>query len=139
MRVHTAWYKARIETIAALAGRTFVTEAKSPTGAPLAPPYVVIHPAEGTDRADRLSGPTLVQNPRWTIHTVGSTPDQAAHFAEQIKALVLVNGFGIVPVIAGQQCGRVWWSSPIPIQTDTDVSPAIFYHVAETGFTAEPA
>ena len=133
MRKHTAWLKARIQSVPALASSVFVTVV--PAGASL--PYVVIHPADGTDAADRLTGPSALQNPRFTFHSVGSTYEQCAWAAEQVKAALIVGGLGVTPAITGEIAGRVWYSVPQPVQTDDDVNPPLLFHTAEVGFTSE--
>ena len=130
MRKHTAWLKSRIQSIPAFTSSTFVTVA--PANTPL--PYVLIHPSDGTDISDRLAGPNTVQNPRWVIHSVGSTYDQCAWAAEQVKAVLVVAGLGVTPTITGEIAGRLDYSSPQPIQTDDDVTPALVYHTSECGF-----
>ncbi|TFD61136.1 DUF3168 domain-containing protein [Cryobacterium sp. Hh7] len=130
LRKHTTWLKSRIQTISAFASNTFVTTA--PPNTPL--PYVLIHPSDGTDRSDRLAGPNAVQNPRWVIHSVGSTYDQCAWAAEQVKAVLVVAGLGVTPTITGERAGRVWYSVPQPVQTDDDVTPPLIFHTAECGF-----
>ena len=134
MRIHTAWLKARIQSVPAFASSTFVTVAPANT----ALPYNLIHPMDGTDIADRLAGPNLVQNPRWVIHSVGSTYDQCAWAAEQVKAVLVVSGIGVTPTITGERSGRVWYSVPQPVQTDDDVTPSLLFHTAETGFQSTP-
>lgn len=130
MRVHTTWLKSRIQSIPAFASNTFVTVA--PANTPL--PYVLIHPSDGRDISDRLAGPDTVQNPRWVIHSVGSTYDQCAWAAEQVKAVLIIAGLGVTPTITGEIAGRVSYSSPQPIQTDDDVTPPLLFHTAECGF-----
>lgn len=139
MRHHTKWLKATIEEIPALEAATFVTEAKRDDGAEIEPPYAVMQPTDGTDEATRLAGPSATQNPRWVIHGVGTTPDQAAWVGEQLKKKLIVGGLGIVPDIPGENPGRMWLSSPMPIQIDRDVSPPVFFHVTECGFHTDPA
>lgn len=124
-------------TITPLSAKIFVSDAIGEGGARVAAPYVVVHPADGTDAALRLTGPSLTQNPRWTIHSVGMTADQAKWAAELVKGKLIVNGFGISLTISGERPGAFWYSSPIPIQRDDDVSPSLFFHVAECGFASD--
>jgi len=135
-RVHTADVQARIESVALLASKTFVTLV---TGSTVSAPYVVIHPANGTDTQSRLTGPRLTQHPSWTLHLVGTSAEQVGWMLEQVKAKFITNGFGIRPTIAGENPGPYEWSQPIPIQYDSDVSPALIYAVVELDFYTEPA
>ena len=134
MRKHTAWLKARIESIPAFASSTFVTVA--PANTPL--PYNLIHPMDGTDVADRFTGPSSVQNPRFVIHSVGKTYNSCAWAAEQVKAVLVVAGIGVTPTITGELAGRVWYSVPQPVQTDDDVTPPFWFHTSEVGFESTP-
>ena len=134
IRIHTAWLKARIQSVSAFASNTFVTVA--PANTPL--PYVLIHPMDGTDLADRLAGPNLVQNPRFVIHSVGKTYNSCAWAAEHVKAVLVVSGLGVIPTITGELAGRVWYSVPQPVQTDDDVTPPYLYHTSECGFESTP-
>jgi hypothetical protein len=136
MRKHTAWLKATIQGIPTVASKTYVTRVTP--GAIVAPPYVVIHPADGIDQVERMAGPRSTQHPRFTIHSVGVDADQCGWLAEQIKSRLVVNGFGVIPTVPGERCGRVWWDSPIPIQIDDDGDP-VYFHVAECGFSSDPA
>jgi len=106
-------------------------------GKPQTGPYAVFYSQPGTDRQTRLTGPAFEQNPRWTIHCVGSTADQAEWVNEQVKGALIVNGFGVVPTIAGENPGRFWYSNPQPVQRDDDSTPPLFYVVAETGFSSD--
>lgn len=142
MKQHTDWLKALIQEIPALASKTFVTIVRYPApneSTAVTVPYLVIHPADGSDEATRLTGPRATQNPRFTLHSVGLTAEQATWVAKVVKDKLIITGLGITPTIAGERPGSVWWSSPIPLQIDTDVTPALCYHVAECGFSSDPA
>jgi len=49
VKIDTAAVKAAIETVPALATKTFVSAAKRTNGALPVPPYLVIHPSDGID------------------------------------------------------------------------------------------
>lgn len=144
MRVHTAWLKGVIESLPGglVAGRSqvFVSRAVYP-GQPdekLSYPYWVIHPADGRDTQERFTGPRLTRHPRFTVHSVGRDADQAAIAAENLRNALIVNGFGVVPIIAGESPKQVWYSSPIPVQVDSSVADRpTCYHVAEIGFDSD--
>lgn len=137
MRQHTTALKALIEGAPALAGKVHVTLADGGPG-PLKLPYVVIHPSDGTDAADRFTGPKQMYRPRFTVHSVGADANQAAATAEAVKKRLIVGGFGVVPAIPGEDPKRLWYSVPMPLQVDRDVSPPLVFHVAECGFESSP-
>lgn len=130
--------KARAETLVALASKTFVTVTE-PVGTKIAAPYLVIHPSDGVDVATRVTGPRVAENPMFTLHIVGSSANQVQIITGLLKALFVVNGFMVPPVVAGRRARAGYWRSPIPIQTDTDVTPALIYQVIELGWVSEPA
>lgn len=144
MRVHTAWL---VSVLAGIPGavrdgrsQVFVSKAEYPGAdakVPLTYPYWVIHPSDGRDTADRLTGPYSTAHPRFTVWSVGLTADQAGIAAENVRAALIVNGFGVTPEIDGEVSRRVWYSSPVPIQVDTTKTPALVYHVAECGFDSD--
>lgn len=138
MKIHTDWVKAQIQAIPALAAKTFTLEApKDSNGKLPTAPFMVIYPADGIDRAERLAGPAITQNPRFLLHIVGSSYDNVATVTALVKARFIVDGFGVTPTIPDASCGRVWWHSPQPVALDRDVVPAIPFQVIELGFTAE--
>lgn len=138
-RAHTAWLQALIQTMPEVATKTFVTTI--PDQVKAVPPYVVIHPATGTNTAERESSGAFTRNPRWTIHTVGVTSEQAAKVGEKIGDLLVPPpmGVGITPTIAGERPNAVWWNSPAPVQVDKQVVPWVIFHIAECGFSSYPA
>lgn len=134
----TAAVKARAETLVALASKTFVT-VTSPVGTKIPAPYLLIHPTEGTPEATRLTGPPITEHPEFTLHIVGGSADQVQVIYGLLKAAFVVNGFMVPPTIAGRRNWGGWWRSPLPIQTDNDVTPALIFAVVELGWTSEPA
>ncbi|WP_157480056.1 hypothetical protein [Leifsonia sp. Root227] len=143
MRVHTAWLRGVIESLPGgiKDGRSqvFVSRAVYPEqpDEKLSYPYWVIHPADGKDTSDRVTGPVVTRHPRFTVHSVGRDADQAGIAAENLRNALIVNGRGIVPSIAGEHPKPVWYSSPIPVQVDSNIQPPTCYHVAECGFDSQ--
>lgn len=141
MRVHTIALVALFQQVPRVADKVFVSETRYP--APntdiVSPPYVVIDPADGNDTTDRVAGPRLTQHPRFTWRAVGRDYTEAAALGEDLKALVIVNGFGIRLAVPGERTGPMSYSSPIPVQRDDDASPVVYFHVAEGGFESNPA
>jgi len=127
--------KARIETVPALATKTFKTVVTHGTTAP----YCVIHGAAGEDSQERLAGPASTMHPRYTLHIVGTTADQVEVITDLVKAKFILNGYGIPLAVAGETCSGLWWSVPGPPVAQSDPQPAIVYQVVELGWTADPA
>jgi len=127
-----------IEQVPALATSTFVTLAPvSPVLQPV--PYVVVHPSAGVDTADRVTGPRVSEHPDFTLHVVGSSANQVQVVVDLLKPKFVQQGRFIPPLVEGRRNSRGYWRSPIPLQTDTDVDPALIYQVIELGWVSEPA
>lgn len=137
----TDYLRTLIEGVPILATATYITQVpKQPTGnPPLALPYALIHPSDGVDEQTRNTGPYSTEHPEFTLHFVGEDAEQCKAIAELVKAKVIVNGFGIIPTISGRRCQRAYWRSPIPIQTDPDVTPPICFYVVEVGWVSDLA
>lgn len=137
----TAAVRAVIQTVPALATSTFVTTApKATPPAQVYPtPYVVIHPHGGFDQQSRFTGPSVLENPSWTLWLVGTSAEQAIALVDLVRPKFHLNGFVNPPTVAGRSYKNGFWRSPIPLQSDTDVSPTLVYAVVELGWTSEPA
>lgn len=121
------------------AGRVYISIAPAPpTGGALPLPYWIIHPADGVDEQTRHSGPSSTEHPEFTIHTVGSTANQAKVNADLVKSSLVVAGFGIIPAVAGRRNQRLTYRSPIPVQIDHTVTPPLCFHVAQVGWVSDP-
>ena len=122
------------------AGRVYVSTAPAPpTGGALPLPYWIIHPGDGVDEQTRFTGPASTEHPEFTIHTVGSSANQAKVNADLVKGGLVVAGFGIIPTVAGRRNQRLYYRSPIPVQIDNTVTPPLCFHVAQVGWVSNPA
>lgn len=137
----TQFLVALIQTVPALASSTWVTQVPiAATGQPPAAfPYALVHPADGADEQTRFTGPASTEHPAFTVHLVGGSANQCKVVAELVKAKIIVGGFGIVPTVSGRRNQRMYWRSPIPIQTDKNATPPLCFYVAEVGWTSDPA
>lgn len=138
MKVDTDAVKAAVQTIPALASKTFVAVAPRTNGALPTAPYVVIFPADGVDRQDRVTGPYSTRYPTFLFHIVGSSYDNAQTVTELVKAKFVVAGRGVKLTIAGSNTKPCQWSAPLPIQVDNDLTPPLIYSVAELTFQVDP-
>lgn len=133
MRVHTAALVSRLQSVPALAAKTFVSMAPNGTVAP----YVIVHPADGVDTVERLAGPASTQHPRFTLFFVGSSYDNAATVTELAKAKFVDRGTAIQVVVEGERSGGLQWSSPQPVQVDNDVTPPLVYSTVEISWYSD--
>jgi len=138
MKIDTDAVKAAIQTIPALASKTFVSVAPRTNGVLPTAPYLVIHPADGTDIQTGVTGPYVTRRPNFTLHIVGSSYDNAQTVTELVKAKFVVNGRGVKLSIAGTNTKPCRWSSPQPTQVDNSLTPPLIYNVAEVDFEAQP-
>lgn len=130
-----------VQSVPVLATSTYVTLApKQASGQPpLTYPYALIHPTGGRDEQARFTGPYATEYPEFTIHLVGGSAEQCQTVTDLFKVVVKPAGIGVVPTVSGRKNGRMFWRQPIPIQTNTDISPPICYAVVEVGWTSDPS
>lgn len=133
----TAAVRGTIQTVPILATATFIS--RTPDGVVQPVPYVVIHPADGTDAQSRFTGPYSSLHPEFTLHIVGDTAELVQAVTGLVKAEFVVDGFVVPPAVDGRTGKNGYWRSPLPIQVDNDVSPALIFQVIELGWTSDPA
>lgn len=132
-RKHTQALVAKSKEVSAFASKTFVTTVPRGTEAP----YLVWHPAQGSNSQDRFTGPRSTKNPRYTGHVVGVDADQVQLLMDLLEAKLAPNGQGITLSVAGENSRALWFDSPIPIQVSTDPLPELVYGVVEVGWSSE--
>lgn len=131
----------RIQSLPFLASKTFKLVAPRDTAGKLpAAPYVVVQPSSGTDTQERLSGSKMTAHPRYVIHVVGSSYDNAQGVFDDVKALFIdpVSKFPYPIDVAGERAYAIVWDSVVPVQVDNDVTPPLIYATAELSWSAEP-
>lgn len=139
MKQHTKAVTDEIKSITALAAKTFVSVAPRDSQGKLpATPYVVVHPSDGIDEQDRLTGPRSKFTPDFTLHVVGASYDNAQTVTELIKSKFVVDGFGVFLTVPGEKTSRVRWSIPTPTQVDNSAPPPLVYNIVELGFDSTP-
>ena len=132
--LHTDALVAKTEEIPALAGHTFVTIA--PHGA--AKPYMVWHPAQGTNTQESVTGPRVTRRPRYTGHLVAEDARQVQRLLDLLEAKLFPSGRGAVLEVEGERSFPLWFESPLPIQVQTDPQPTIVYALVECGWRSDP-
>jgi hypothetical protein len=136
---HTDALKAKTQEIAAFATKTFVTVAQYPNStARPEPPYIVWHPANGTNSQPGVTAPRSTKNPRFTGHIVGESADQVQVLTDLLEAKLSPGGRGIVMSVAGERSKPVEFACPLPIQVQMDPLPPVIYAVVEVGWSADP-
>jgi len=140
MLAHTLAVVARIQEIPALASKTFKLVApKNAQGQVTATaPYVVVQPADGIDTQERFTGGRTAQHPRFVLHIVGSSYDNAQTVTELVKAKFIANGFGININVTGDTGRNLHWEAAQPTQVDNDLTPPLIYNTVELGWDTEP-
>lgn len=138
----TVALRSQIQTVPALATKTFIVEAKNPPpneATKVTVPWVVIYPADGVDESERATSPRSVRNPEFTLHIVGSSAEQASVVFDLVKAALVTAGQGRKLTVAGRVNDRLWFESPVGAQFDTSVTPPLHYHVARVGWRSQSA
>lgn len=120
-----------------LATHTFVTNA--PSGVVQPNPYALVHPAEGVDEQSRFTGPLLTRHPEFTLHLVSGSASSVQTTLDLVKAKLVVNGFAVAPTVSGRRNWGAYWRVPLPLQTDTSVTPWLIFAVCEFGWSSDPA
>lgn len=82
--------------------------------------YVTVYAPLGTDRGDRLAGPSNVNDTTYTTYSVGITVAQAKWVARRVRAQLL----DFEPV-AGQ--GQLTHPVSIDAQLDRDANPPVWF------------
>jgi hypothetical protein len=138
MLVHTLAVEARARTVPALTTKTFISVATRTNGVLPVAPYVVIHPSDGEDTQERVSGPRVGQHPAFTFHIVGTSYSNCQQVTELLKAKFIVAGVAIQVNVAGERGRSLRWSSPQTTQVDNDITPPLIYNVVEVSWISEP-
>lgn len=135
---HADALKVKTQEIAELATKTFITEAKYPNSTvKVEAPYIVWHPAQGTNSQPAVTAPRVTRNPRFTGHLVGKNADQVQVLLDLLEAKLFPSGRGVVLTVAGEVSKPLWFESPLPIQVQTDPQPTVIYAVVEVGWESQ--
>lgn len=140
MLAHTEAVEARIKSVPALASKTFIlTAPKDAQGKITAvAPYCVVQPADGIDERPRFSGPLTRSTPRFVLHLVGSSYDNAQKVTELVKAKFI--GSDRVPIqvdVTNETGSHLYWRAPLPTQKDDSVTPPLIYNTIELGWISD--
>jgi hypothetical protein len=138
VKKHTDALKAKTQEIDAFATKTYITLAKNADGTKPTAPYIVWHPAQGENEQTAITGPRVRRNPRFTGHIVGVTGEQVQVLMDLLEEKLVPDGRGITLTVAGDVSKPVWFSSPLPVQVQSDPLPAVVYGVVEVGWSADP-
>lgn len=133
-RKHTDALKEKSKQIAALGQRVYITTA--PKDAVM--PYLVWHPARGTNQQAAVTGPRVIRRPRFTGHIVAATAEQVEVITDLLEELLMPHGRGIVIDVDGEKSYPLSFDAPLPIQAAKDPQPTIAYQVIEVGWTSQP-
>lgn len=97
--------------------------------------YVVVYTNTGRDTGYRFSGPSMVTEYTYTVHSVGASRRSAIWVAERVRAQ-LVNW---IPTVPGRQCGRLQHPVSRPIAVDRDGERPLWFAVDQFDLTSSPA
>ena len=131
----------RIQTLPYLASKTFKLVAPRDSAGKLpTAPYVVVQPSSGTDTQERFTGAKATGHPRYVIHFVGSSYDNAQGVFDDVKALFIdpVSGFPYPINVTDEMAYAITWEAAQPVQVDNDLTPPLIYATAELSWSAEP-
>jgi hypothetical protein len=97
--------------------------------------YCTVHMDSGRRIADRFTGPQSQQDYTITIHSAGTSTEQAQLVAERVYAALL----GVVLTVPGRKCHRVRSIDSQPVELDRDVTPPLFYSTDVFELVSDPA
>lgn len=126
---------ARLRADTALANKTYDTEVKSTNGAAVSTPYCVVYSNQGNREIERLNASQTRANFTFTIHSVGSTAEQA----QAVAAKVYKQLMGFKPTVADRSCWPMRAEMSQAVRPDKDVLPVVFYAVDEFTLSSTPA
>jgi hypothetical protein len=130
IRDHAAAVKARLEEDDVLAACTY--EGLVDDDAPER--YCSFFINSGDRYGDRLAAPDLSADFTVTLHSVGTTPEQAQFVAEHAFAQ-LMNYTLAVP---GRSCTMIRHTGSMATQPDDTVQPGVFFNADEFSFQSDP-
>ena len=131
---HTNALKALIATVPHLEGKVFTTEAVRGTSLP----YVVVHPANGVNSQERVTGPRSSKHPEFTLHVVGYSGDEVQDYTDAIEEVLFPGGRGVSIDVPGEKGRPLSFAQPTPVQLQTDPQPSIAFAVVEVGWRSDP-
>jgi hypothetical protein len=97
--------------------------------------YCTVHMDSGRRIADRFTGPQVQQDYTITVHSAGTSTEQAQWVAERVYAALL----GVVLAVPGRKCHRVRAIDSQPVELDRDVTPPLFYSTDVFELVSDPA
>lgn len=103
--------------------------------APVGVPCVAIYPDAGDVAQARLCGDRSSMTIRFTVHGIGSGPQQAAWAQDQVRLSLL----GTVPAVAGRKVSKFVQEYAPPVLRDDDVKPTLYVQAAEYRLFSQPA
>lgn len=133
-KAHADALVAFTEELEEFTGRVFLVEAPHGT----VPPYVVWHPAKGVPSQVGVTGPYAARNPRFTGHVVAKTAGHALVLMDALEDHLFPGGRGVTIAVEGERSHPLWFTSPVPVQKQSDPQPTIFYGVVECGWRTQP-
>lgn len=130
IRAHKNAVLARLREDAILADSTFEGEVSARPAR-----YCTVYVDSGFRQVERFTGGSGVADFSFTIHSVGSTQEQAQLVAERVFAQLL----DWTPTIAGRNSRRMRHVASRPVAYDTDIDPPLYFAVDVFDLTTAPA
>jgi hypothetical protein len=125
--------------------RVFVSSARdedAPAGEVrmlIEPPYVVLHPQNGPDDTDRVTGPATRRRPSWLLHCVGESSAAAEIVAGLVDARLRPRLRGIRVAVEGQNTKPIRRDDVGPVIEDDAVRPSVWFVPVTYSFESTPA
>lgn len=130
IRAHAAAIQARLEEDPELATCTY--EGLVGDDAPAR--YCSFFINSGDRYGDRLAAPDVSADFTITLHSVGTTPEQAQFVAEHGFAQLL----NYTLIVADRSCTMIRHTGSMATQLDDSVPPGVFFNADEFSFRSDP-
>lgn len=96
--------------------------------------YASVWPSIGGRGAERLDLHSIQITPSFTVHSVGTTPEQARWVGDRVMFQVL----DVRPDILGRSCWPIRLTASQPVREDDNLHPGLWYQVDVFEFTSTP-
>lgn len=130
IRAHADALKARLEEDPVLATCTF----EGLVGDDAPERYCSFFINSGDRYGDRLASPDVSADFTVTVHSVGTTPEQAQFVAGRVFGQLL----NYTLDVAGRTCSWLRHTGSMPTQLDDAVQPGVYFSADEFTFVSDP-
>lgn len=116
-------------------GRASTTDGKPITGTW----YVVMQSGETTDRQERMTGPYATEEVTEVFQCVGTTVEQTLGVVRDLDSILRPGGRGLQIIVPGRTVQPLRRTYVAGVQSDSDISPPLWWQTVEYTYRSRPA